>query len=201
MKKYKTLISLSIFILVMGFLGFLVFRDTSDYVTVSDSKSLSKNRNEYAFINDDYEKYSTDYLIKQAEYITPYLNYILDENSNVIDLEKISSDKLIFILNILLSGANENICYEKEFLDEKLFDVFGIENNSFTIDSPYYNYYENKFCFEELFLNGEVKAKAENTSKNGDLIYINIKETEYKTWQVVYKNIGDKIFLSKFIVI
>ena len=201
MKKYKTLITISTFVIVMTFLGFLFFRDTSGYTTVSNQNSLSKNRNEYAFINVDYEKYSTDYLIKQAEYITPYLNYILDENSNVIDLEEISSDKLIFILNILLSGANENICYEKEFLDEKLFDVFGIENNSFAIDSPYYNYYENKFCFEELFLNGEVKAKAENTSKNGDLIYINIKETEYKRWQVVYKKIDNKVFLNKFIIL
>ena len=201
MEKHKILISISLFIFIMFFLGILFFTDTSDYVTVSDSKSLSKIRNEYAFINEDYEKYSVDYLIAQAEYIVPYLNYILDENSSDIDLENISLDKIMFILNILLSGGEENVCYEKEFLDEKLLEFFGIKSDSFIADYSYYNYYENKFCFEQLFLNGETKAKAVYISRNDDFIYINIKETEYKTWQVVYKRINDKVFLNKFTVL
>lgn len=200
MEKYKILVYIVGVILILVLFGFLFVRDFSSYVFVSDQKSLSDNRNEYAFNNDNYEKYSDDYLIVQAEYIAPYINYILDDNSNVIDVGKISSDKLMFVLNILLSGASEDICYEKEFLNEKFFDVFGRKNGNFSVNSHYYNYSQDKICFDVLFLNGESKAKASNIFSKDDFIYVNVRENEYRRWQIVYKKHGDKIFLNKFIL-
>lgn len=200
MEKYKILVYMVGVILILVLFGFLFVRDFSSYVFVSDQKSLSDNRNEYAFNNDNYEKYSDDYLIVQAEYIAPYINYILDDNSNVIDVGKISSDKLMFVLNILLSGASEDICYEKEFLNEKFFDVFGRKNGNFSVNSHYYNYSQDKICFDVLFLNGESKAKASNIFSKDDFIYVNVRENEYRRWQIVYKKHGDKIFLNKFIL-
>ncbi|MGM9879161.1 MAG: hypothetical protein ACI31R_03970 [Bacilli bacterium] len=180
MKNKKTIISILVFILTISLLGYLAFgnKDKNDYTNISNEKNLEKIKTNYSFEDNLYQENSDEYLINESEHIVPYLNYIYENDEEILNIKDLPTDKLLYILNILLSGAGNDLCYKESFIKEKINDFFGRSDIVFSNNSLYYEYNNNKICFEQLMLNGEVKASANKITKNDNYITIELSEGE-----------------------
>lgn len=203
--KKEVIIILFILVILVIILGVLLndgsdsneqlSSEFADYLVVDNDNNLQSINNVASFKESSYKKNSKDYIKAKSKYMSIHVISMLSEENDEINFENLDSEKLIYLLNAILAGEGENVCYTQQYFKQKIYEYFGIREIEFDSNSSYYEIDANSICFEEIFFNMIPNGEITNYVDDGKSVraFITIEE---KNILFNYEKIGDNIFLK-----
>lgn len=169
--------------------------DYADYLEVTNNNALNGINNSGAFRESIYDKNSKDYIEQKSKYMSMYVINMLSNERKEIEFEKLTDEEIIYLLNSVLAGDGENICYSIEYFKDKVYEYFGITEIYFSGSSYYYEMDNNYICFEEVFTNLVPTATITNYVDDGNNIRVFLS-LEDRNLLFNYEKTTENVFLK-----
>lgn len=169
--------------------------DYVDYLEVTNNNALNGIDNSGAFRESIYDKNSKDYIEQKSKYMSMYVINMLSNERKEIEFEKLTDEEIIYLLNSVLAGDGENICYSIEYFKDKVYEYFGITEIYFSGSSYYYEMDNNYICFEEVFTNLVPTATITNYVDDGNNIRVFLS-LEDRNLLFNYEKTTENVFLK-----
>ena len=202
-KLFILLILVIIIIVILFYYNLITNNKYKDYYVIKEQKDVLNVEDSY-YNKNTYKKGSNKYFYKQIKLLIPSIRTRVElENNKIYKIADLDNDDIILSIIRPIIGSNNNVCLSLEFINEKTYEFYGLNNLYLEEVSNEYNYdnIRGLYCFDKINNNDnfEITNFKVNRIDNNylDVTFIEkIGDTNISKWTVYYNIIDGNYLIS-----
>lgn len=204
-KLFIVLILIIIIIVILLYLNLINSNVYKNYYVVKNQRDILSIEDSYYNIN-TYKKGTNKYLYQEIKSIIPSIRTRVElKNKKIYKISELDNQDIILSIIRPIIGSNTNTCLSLEFINEKTYEFFGLNNLYLDEESNEYNYdnIRGLYCFDKSNTNDNFEISDFTVNRIDDdyldITFIeNIGNINIGKWTIYYNIIDNNYLISAF---
>jgi hypothetical protein len=204
-RLFIMLILIIIIIVILKYLNLINNNVYNNYYVVKNQRDILSIEDSYYNIN-TYKKGTNKYLYQEIKFIIPSIRTRVElKNKKIYKISELDNKDIILSIIRPIIGSKTNTCLSLEYINEKTYEFFGLNNLYLEEESNEYNYdnIRGLYCFDKSNTNDNFEISDFTVNRiDNDYLNItfieNIGNTKIGKWTIYYNIIDNNYLISAF---